>query len=46
MTMPSIPASIAVSRAGPSARVVKIVVTLLFTGADVRAPLARDHYVK
>lgn len=25
---------------------VEIVVTLLFTGAEVRAPLARDHYVK
>ena len=25
---------------------VEIVVTLLFTGADVRPPLARDHYVK
>lgn len=24
----------------------EIVVTLLFTGADVRPPLARDHYVK
>jgi enamine deaminase RidA (YjgF/YER057c/UK114 family) len=25
---------------------VEIVVTLLFTGGDVRAPLARDHYVR
>jgi enamine deaminase RidA (YjgF/YER057c/UK114 family) len=25
---------------------VEIVVTLLFSGADVRRPLARDHFVK
>ena len=25
---------------------VEIVVTLLFSGADVRPPLARDHFVK
>jgi enamine deaminase RidA (YjgF/YER057c/UK114 family) len=25
---------------------VEIIVTLLFTGSDVRPPLARDHFVK